>query len=161
MTAAGVSDTLSRPMKRLTTFLAAVALAASVPAALADAHANRPDLKLRKTQVGTILVDSRGYTLYAFTPDRPNHDACARMPGCLSAWPALTVKGKGKPTLGPGVKRSLVGTIKVNGQRQVTYAGHPLYLYIADRAPGQTSYINILQFGGRWPAVDAAGHEVK
>jgi hypothetical protein len=43
----------------------------------------------------------------------------------------------------------------------VTYAGHPLYRYIADTGPGQTSYINILQFGGRWPAVNGAGHEVK
>ena len=111
MTAAGVSDTLSRPMKRFSILLAAAALAASVPAGLADAHANRPDLKLRKTRVGPILVDSRGYTVYAFTLDRPNHDACARMPGCLSAWPALTVKGKGKPTIGPGVKRSLAGTM--------------------------------------------------
>jgi predicted lipoprotein with Yx(FWY)xxD motif len=146
-------------MKRLLSLLAAVALAASVPVALADAHASRADLKLRKTRAGTILVDSRGFTLYAFTKDSPNRDACARIPRCLTVWPALTVKGK--PTLGPRVKRSLVGTIKVNGQRQVTYAGHPLYLYIADRSPGQTYYINILQFGGRWPAVNAAGHEVK
>jgi hypothetical protein len=43
----------------------------------------------------------------------------------------------------------------------VTYAGHPLYRYIADTAPGQTYFINILQFGGRWPAVNAAGQEVK
>jgi predicted lipoprotein with Yx(FWY)xxD motif len=146
-------------VRRLSSLVAAFALAASVPAALAEAHPNRPDLKLRKTRAGTILVDSRGYTLYAFTRDRPNHDACASVPHCLSAWPALTIKGK--PTLGPGVKRSLVGTIKVDGQRQMTYAGYPLYLYIGDRAPGQTYYINILQFGGRWPAVNAAGHEVK
>jgi predicted lipoprotein with Yx(FWY)xxD motif len=146
-------------MRRLSSLLVAVAVTASLSAALADGHVRRPDLKLRKTSAGTILVDSRGYTLYAFTKDRRNHDACARIPSCLRVWPALTVKGK--PLGGPGVKRSLIGTIKVQGQRQVTYAGHPLYLYIADRAPGQTYYINILQFGGRWPAVDAAGHEVK
>jgi predicted lipoprotein with Yx(FWY)xxD motif len=104
-------------------------------------------------------VDSRGFTLYAFTKDRRNHDACAGVPDCLTVWPALTVSGK--PIVGPGVKRSLIGTITVKGKKQVTYAGHPLYGYIADRAPGQTYYINILQFGGRWPAVNAAGHEVK
>jgi predicted lipoprotein with Yx(FWY)xxD motif len=157
------SDRLSAPvpgcMRRLSSLLAALAVAASVPAALADAHANRPDLKLRKTKAGTILVDSRGFTLYAFTADRRNHDACARIPGCLSAWPALTVTGR--PVLGPGVRRGLVGTISVNGQRQLTYAGHPLYGYVGDRSPGQTYYINIMQFGGRWPAVNAAGNEVK
>jgi predicted lipoprotein with Yx(FWY)xxD motif len=147
------------PMRTVSSLLAVVAVAALLPAAFADGNVRRPDLKLRKTSSGTILVDSRGYTLYAFTKDRRNHDACARIPNCLRVWPALTVKGK--PLAGPGVKRSLIGTIKVHGQRQVTYAGHPLYLYIADRSPGQTYYINILQFGGRWPAVNAAGHEVK
>jgi predicted lipoprotein with Yx(FWY)xxD motif len=134
-------------------------MAGYVPAALGDAHASRADLKLRKTSVGTILVNSRGFTLYAFTKDRRNYDACARIPHCLRVWPALTVAGK--PIAGPGVKRSLIGTIVVKGKRQVTYAGHPLYGYIADTGPGQTFYINILQFGGRWPALNAAGHEVK
>jgi predicted lipoprotein with Yx(FWY)xxD motif len=134
-------------------------MAASVPAALASTRVSRTELKLRKTRVGAILVDSRGFTLYAFTADRPNHDSCASIPFCLTVWPAVTATGK--PIAGPGVKRSLIGTIKVRGQRQVTYAGHPLYRYIADTGPGQTSYINILQFGGRWPAVNGAGHEVK
>jgi predicted lipoprotein with Yx(FWY)xxD motif len=146
-------------MRRLLSLLAVTAVAAAVPAALADGHVRRPDLKLRKTRAGSILVDSRGFTLYAFTKDTRNHDACATISRCLVVWPALTVKGK--PSLGPGVKRSLIGTIKVHGQRQVTYAGHPLYLYIEDRSPGETYFINILQFGGRWPAVNAAGHEVK
>jgi predicted lipoprotein with Yx(FWY)xxD motif len=147
------------PMGRLLSLLAVVAMALSVPAAPADAHLGRAEVKLRRTSAGPILVDSRGFTLYAFTKDRRNHDACADVPDCLTVWPALTVSGK--PIVGPGVKRSLIGTITVKGKKQVTYAGHPLYGYIADRAPGQTYYINILQFGGRWPAVNAAGHEVK
>jgi predicted lipoprotein with Yx(FWY)xxD motif len=134
-------------------------MTASVPAALAGAHVSRAELKLRKTSAGTILVDSRGFTLYAFTRDRRNRDACASIPHCLTVWPALSTAGK--PIAGAGVKRSLIGTITVKGQRQVTYAGHPLYRYIADTAPGQTYYVNIWQFGGRWPALNAAGHEVK
>jgi predicted lipoprotein with Yx(FWY)xxD motif len=139
--------------------LAAVAIAASAPASLAGAHVRPAQLKLRKTSAGAILVDSRGFTLYAFTKDGRNHDACAKIPHCLAVWPALTTVGR--PIAGPGVKRSLIGTITVQGRKQVTYAGHPLYRYIADTAPGQTYYINILQFGGRWPAVNGAGHEVK
>ena len=126
---------------------------------LAGALGSRAELKLRRTSVGTILVDSRGFTLYAFTKDRPNHDACAAIAGCLRIWPALTTVGK--PIAGPGVKASLIGTIPVRGLRQVTYAGHPLYGYIIDTGPGQTFYINVLQFTGRWPALNAAGHEVK
>jgi predicted lipoprotein with Yx(FWY)xxD motif len=146
-------------MRKLASLLAALAIAAAVPAALAEAHVSHTDLKLRKTSAGTILVDSRGFTLYAFTKDRRNHDACASIRNCLAVWPMLTVTGK--PTAGPGVRRSLIGTITVKGKKQVTYAGHPLYRYIADTAPGQTYFINILQFGGRWPAVNAAGQEVK
>jgi predicted lipoprotein with Yx(FWY)xxD motif len=146
-------------MRKLASLLAALAIAAAVPAALAEAHVGHTDLKLRKTSAGTILVDSRGFTLYAFTKDRRNHDACASIRNCLAVWPMLTVTGK--PTAGPGVRRSLIGTITVKGKKQVTYAGHPLYRYIADTAPGQTYFINILQFGGRWPAVNAAGQEVK
>ena len=75
-------------------------------------------------------------------------------------WPA--VSGTSRPVLGPGMKRSLVGTITVkNGTKQLTYGGHPLYTYVADSGPGQTSYLNFFQFGGRWPAVNAAGQEVK
>jgi predicted lipoprotein with Yx(FWY)xxD motif len=131
----------------------------SIPSAIATARGSRAELKLRKTSAGTILVDGRGFTLYAFTKDRRNHDACASIPHCLTVWPAFTTVGK--PIAGPGVKRSLIGTIMVKGQRQATYSGHPLYRYITDTAPGQTYYINILQFHGRWPALDAAGHEVK
>lgn len=152
------SAPLQRPMKWLLSLIAAVAMAVSVPAGVASARVSRTELKLRKTSVGTILVDSRGFTLYAFTPDGPNHDSCASIPHCLSIWPAVTATGK--PIAGPGVRRSLIGTIKLGGQRQVTYAGHPLYRYIADTGPGQTFYIDILQFGGRWPAVNGAGHEV-
>jgi hypothetical protein len=38
---------------------------------------------------------------------------------------------------------------------------HPLYTYIAETHPGQTTYVNILQFGGRWPALNVSGQEVK
>jgi predicted lipoprotein with Yx(FWY)xxD motif len=145
-------------MRRLLSLLVVIGVAACLPAALAGARVSRAELKLRKTSAGTILVDRRGFTLYAFTKDRPNHDACAAIPHCLAVWPAMT--SGGKPIAGPGVKRGLIGTIPVRGQRQVTYAGHPLYHYIADSGPGQTSYINIFQFGGRWPALDRAGHEV-
>jgi predicted lipoprotein with Yx(FWY)xxD motif len=146
-------------MRKLVSLLAALAIVAAVPVALAEAHVSHVDLKLRKTSAGTILVDGRGFTLYAFTLDRRNHDACAHIPRCLAVWPVLSVTGR--PTAGPGVRRSLIATITVKGKKQVTYAGHPLYRYIADTAPGQTYYINILQFHGRWPAVNAAGQEVK
>jgi predicted lipoprotein with Yx(FWY)xxD motif len=48
-----------------------------------------------------------------------------------------------------------------NGAKQVMYGGHPLYTYIGDVSPGQTTYVNRYQLGGRWPAVGPAGGEVR
>jgi predicted lipoprotein with Yx(FWY)xxD motif len=146
-------------MKRTLIAVSAAAVIAAVAAVPASA-AGRSTLKLQNTSVGTILVNGRGFTVYGFTKDGRNRDACAAISGCLGVWPV--VSGASPPNLGPGVKRSLVGTIKLKGgTKQLTYGGHPLYTYIGDSGPGQTSYVNFLQFGGRWPAVNAAGRLVK
>jgi predicted lipoprotein with Yx(FWY)xxD motif len=146
-------------MRRVLVSLAAAALSSAlVSTALASTHGGPAKLKLRNTGVGTILVNGRGFTVYAFTKDTRNRDKCSG--ACRSVWPPVTTVGK--PILGKGVNRSLVGTIKLkSGKRQVTYNGHPLYTYVADTRPGQTSYVNKLQFGGRWPALNASGQEVK
>lgn len=150
-----------RRILTLAVLTVAVAPVAAVwPTALAGASGTRAKLKLRHTSVGTILVNARGFTVYAFTLDSRNKDACQNIRLCLSVWPP--VKTSGRPIAGPGVHRNLLGTIRLkNGAKQVTYAGHPLYTYIGDRRAGQTYYVNRLQFGGRWPAVNAAGHDVK
>jgi predicted lipoprotein with Yx(FWY)xxD motif len=141
-----------RPLVIVAVLVAAVAL----PASSALARGSAPQLQLHRTKVGTILVNARGFTLYAFTKDTRDHDACAGITACLSLWPAVTTSGS--VSAGRGVKRSLIGTIKFRGsQRQITYAGHPLYTYAEDTKPAQTSNINILQFDGRWPALSASG----
>ena len=106
-----------------------------------------------------ILVNSKGFTVYAFSKDSRNKDACVKISGCAAIWPPLTTAAK--PIAGSGVKASLLGTIPYKGNlRQVTYAGHPLYMYSADSSPGSTGYVNQKAFGGRWPAMNAAGKEI-
>ena len=147
-------------MRRILTLVAATALVASLTTAFASATGTRAQLQLRRTHVGTILVNGRGFTVYAFTRDGHNKDICANVSGCPSIWPPVTTFGNA--IAGPGVRSRLIGTITLNnGVKQVTYAGHPLYTYVADSAPGQTFYVNVSQFGGHWPAVNAAGSEVK
>ena len=115
-----------------------------------------PTVSLRSTGLGKILVNSRGHTLYAFTKDGRNKDRCAAITGCISVWPVVTVSGK--PHGGPGVSGSKLGTITISGgKHQVTYAGHPLYTYISDDSAGETGYVGVTQFGGRWLAVKATG----
>jgi predicted lipoprotein with Yx(FWY)xxD motif len=151
-------------MKR-TYLLLACALAAAVSytsvAAAQPAHSSRAaTVALRHTSLGTILVSSSGLTLYVFTRDHTNQNSCVHISGCASAWPAL--QSSGAPSAGAGVQASLLSTIRLSGAvKQVTYAGHPLYLFSGEDRPGGTGYVGQQAFGGAWYAINAAGHEVR
>jgi predicted lipoprotein with Yx(FWY)xxD motif len=94
-----------------------------------------------------------------FTHDHRNKDTCVGNMDCANVWPPLTTHGK--PTAGPGVKSSLLGTITLaHGARQVTYAGHPLYTYTGDIRQAEVDYIPATSYGGTWLAVSAAGKRV-
>ncbi len=136
----------------------AVLVAAAVMAAAALAAA--PTVKLASTSVGKILVNGKGFTVYAFSKDSHNKDVCVTKKGCTGTWPPVTTKSK--PVAGPGLKGKLLGTIKLpNGHKQITYAGHPLYRYAFDSSRASTDYVGQPDFGGHWDAVNAAGKIVK
>lgn len=117
-------------------------------------------IRLEKFDGGKILANAKGFTIYVFTRDTRNQDKCITIHNCKTFWPPVTTEGK--PVAGTGVNQSLLGTIKVAGVgQQVTYNGHPLYTYSGDSGPHQTSYVNFSAFGGRWPAMNAKGQEVK
>jgi predicted lipoprotein with Yx(FWY)xxD motif len=135
---------------------ALIATAVMAAAALAAG----PTVKLANTNAGKIIVNGKGFTVYAFSKDGHNKDVCMTKKHCLTTWPAVTTKTK--PVAGPGLKAKLVGTIKLaNGAKQVTYAGHPLYHYSFDSSRASTDYVGQPDFGGHWDAVNAAGHVVK
>ena len=151
-------------MKRILILLVGIAMLA-LPAAGVAGSSQRVTVKLANTGKGKLLVDGepgpfQGFTLYMFARDRRNQDNCIKTSGCKSIWPPLTVKGR--PTGGPGVRGSLLGSIAIGqGKRQVTYGGHPLYIYSQDFSPGDTFYIGALQFNGTWYGVNAAATAVK
>jgi predicted lipoprotein with Yx(FWY)xxD motif len=107
----------------------------------------------RQGPFGTMLIVGAGkyagYTVYIFTGDGPSDYACTptivkSLPGgpgsCTgpssdqkAEWPALTTTGA--PVAGAGVNQSLLGSVARTGiGDQVTYGGHPLYLF--DQSPG-------------------------
>ena len=145
---------------KLLTFVAAGAVLASIGAALAfggHAKSNGTVVKVAKSRFGRILVDSKGITLYDFPPDKGVSSVCYG--ACAALWPPLIAKGK--PLAGPGVRASLLGTTKrKDGKREVTYNGHPLYYFVTDRKPGQTTGQGLNQFGGPWWVLTPAGKEV-
>jgi len=114
---------------------------------------------VKKTSDGKILVNTAGSILYEFTKDSKLKDKCADISGCTSTWVPQPASA-GKPSAGPGVKASLLSTIPyTSGVRQITYAGHPLY--ISPAAATSTSYIGASQFGGKWYAINPKGQAVK
>jgi predicted lipoprotein with Yx(FWY)xxD motif len=111
--------------------------------------------KLKKS----ILVDSRGFTLYVYAGDVHGKSACYTY--CSKGWPPLRTKGA--PHAGQGVKQSLLGVAKrTDGGVQVTYNRHPLYTDVGsrdlglagDKKPGD---VNGQNFGASWFAVSPQG----
>ena len=132
--------------------IAAVAAGASTTPSAAKAKA--PTLKLSKTGLGTILVDSKGRTLYEFGHDLKNKSRCSG--ACASNWPPAA--SQAKPTVAKGIKKSKLKVIKrSDGSRQLSYNGHPLYRFVADSGPGSTSGENITAFGGTWDVLSKSG----
>ncbi len=107
-------------------------------------------------KLGKIIVDSEGMTLYDFHKDKGTTSACYG--ACAKVWPPLTTEGK--PQTGEGAMPSKLGTTKrSDGTIQVTYAGHPLYLYVADTKPGDAKGNDFSQFGAQWYALKPSGEE--
>jgi predicted lipoprotein with Yx(FWY)xxD motif len=131
-------------------------VAAGSIAGTASTSMTRASVSLHKTKLGLILVNAKGHTLYLFRKDRKDKSACGG--SCAKFWPPLLNR---KPTAGPGVKRSLLGTTRrSNGSVQVTYNKHPLYAYSLDKQAGQTKGEGTLAFGAKWYAVSARGTAV-
>lgn len=115
-------------------------------------------ISLAKTDLGDVLVDRQGMTVYLFEKDTNGTSACSG--ACAANWPALTVSGS--PTAGSGIDTAKLGTTtRPDGTKQVTYNGHPLYLFKGDAKAGQTNGEGVSAFGADWYAVSASGSSVE
>jgi predicted lipoprotein with Yx(FWY)xxD motif len=119
-----------------------------VPPATGDAVSAQP------TSLGTILVDGRGRTVYVFANDKTNASTCTD--ACAAVWPAVPVPAT-PPTSLPGVTGALGMTTRSDGGHQLTVAGHPVYTFSGDSAPGQTNGQGVNLNGGLWTVVSPSG----
>jgi predicted lipoprotein with Yx(FWY)xxD motif len=108
-------------------------------------------------EVGKVIVDSKGFTLYYFEKDQGGKSACYG--ACAKAWPPYT----GTPKAEGGAMSSEMGTTKrSDGTVQVTYAGWPLYTFEGDSKPGEANGTDSKAFGASWyplhPNGEKAGH---
>jgi predicted lipoprotein with Yx(FWY)xxD motif len=108
------------------------AISGSPPAATGGATA----LKIATDPtLGKFLTDGKGMTLYTFTNDVANSGKSAAE-ALTAAWPPLTADAA------PAQPAGAIGTFgiitRVDGKKQVTYKGLPLYYFVADKAAGDT-----------------------
>jgi predicted lipoprotein with Yx(FWY)xxD motif len=106
--------------------------------------------------LGMVIVDSEGMTLYDFHKDKGTMSSCYGK--CEEFWPPLTTSGK--PTGKNGAEASMLGTTeRKDGTMQVTYAGHPLYTFVEDKKPGEANGNDFSAFGAQWYALMPNGEE--
>jgi predicted lipoprotein with Yx(FWY)xxD motif len=104
------------------------------------------------------LVDATGRTLYVWEADQGDQSACDG--ACAQAWPPLTTNVK--PEAGAGVDAGLLGTSeRADGTTGVTYAGHPVYYFSGDQAPGDVNGQGSDGFGAKWWPVAADGAAIE
>jgi predicted lipoprotein with Yx(FWY)xxD motif len=142
--------------------LALAALIAALWVGQALAQAVTPPIQVRyDAQLGHLLTDARGMTLYVFSRDEAGVSNCAG--DCAVRWPPALVASDAVPTSPLALPGTFGTTTRADGTLQLTYDGWPLYGWVNDAAPGDTTGQAV---GGVWwvanlnPVVQVATHPV-
>ena len=153
--------------RKLITTVPVVALAVVVSATVAlgsSEQTQSPHAATKTVQVSTrsianlgrVLVNSRGLTLYMFVPDQRRHVTCIST--CARVWPPLGLAAGAKLVAAGGVKQGLLGSDpNPAGGRVVTYNRWPLYTYLPDTKPGQAKGQRVNNSGGKWYVLSPSG----
>ena len=108
-----------------------------------------------RSPYGRILADGRARRSTSSSGrrrDTPCHGASPR--------PCRPCTPKPVPRTGAGADADDIGVTKRrDGRRQLTYAGRPVYYYVAD-APGRVLCHDVTEFGGRWVVIRPDGTPV-
>jgi predicted lipoprotein with Yx(FWY)xxD motif len=89
----------------------------------------------KKDGIGKYLTDYEGKTLYWFKKDPPGKTAC--LGSCLDKWSIYYRKNVETPK---ELKAEDFKTItRPDGKKHTLFRGYPLYYYINDKKPGDTS----------------------
>jgi predicted lipoprotein with Yx(FWY)xxD motif len=143
----------------------AVSSGGSPPAGTSSPASSSPAVSIGAKSVagvGTVLVNSKGQTLYMLTSEKGGKITCTDDNGCTKVWPDTELpEGVTSATAGSGIRSSLLGTVKNSaGELYVTYHGWPLYTYTGDNGPGQANGEGITAFGGTWYVLSTSGNPV-
>ena len=125
----------------------ASAAATAAPAAL---------ITTKHDKLGTILAyGPKHLTVYLFEADKAGASSCSG--ACAKFWPPVT----GDPKPEGQARAADLGTIKrADGSTQVTYKGHPLYLFVKDKDNGDAYGQSVKAFGASWYVLAPSGTKV-
>ncbi len=114
-------------------------------------------VELASTDLGDVLVDGEGRTLYAFTPDESTGEPTC-YDDCAGNWPPLVASDE--VTVGEGLDDSSFTTVPRTDDAgdQVAIGGWPLYYFAGDSAAGDTNGQGV---GDKWFVVDANGELIR
>ncbi|GAB3577115.1 hypothetical protein GCM10027445_42280 [Amycolatopsis endophytica] len=111
---------------------------------------------VRAFDLGQIVVDGAGLTLYRYDKDDADPPRSACDSACTRAWQPVPAAAARQLH---GIDPALAGSMtRSDGTDQVTLAGFPLYRYRADEMPGETGGLGA---GGAWFPVTPDGNTVR
>lgn len=133
----------------------AALVACSTESASADGPAASALVKAEQTNdLGAIVVDASGKTVYSFDGDTADASAC--VDACPKNWP-IVVASDPVPASVPGIDGTLGVFTRPDGSRQLTLDGHQLYTFAKDVEPGQRNGVGKELGESRWGIMLADG----
>ncbi len=110
---------------------------------------------VNNAELGNIVVDAEGFTLYRFDEDTANPSRSNCDGDCAKKWPPAVSPTNWKEVTVAGIDRKLVKSIeRADGTCQLTIAGWPVYRFAPDVKPGDIKGQGV---GGTWFAVTPEG----
>ncbi len=149
------NTTASAPAPTATQAASKAAASSSSPNA---GSATGTTIGVKHSKLGTILAAGpHRMTVYLFEADKGGQSACSG--ACAAAWPPVTTGGR--PQTSGSASASHLGTItRSDGSKQVTYNGHPLYFFAADKDEGDAYGQGSKAFGAGWYVMAPSGTKI-
>jgi predicted lipoprotein with Yx(FWY)xxD motif len=112
----------------------------------------------KPNKLGTILAAGpKQRTVYIYEADKGSTSSCSA--ACAAVWPPVGTSAAA--TAAGGALSADIGVItRSDGSKQVTYKGHPLYLYARDGDKSDAYGQGIKSFGASWYVLAPSGNKI-
>ncbi|WP_405866349.1 SCO0930 family lipoprotein [Streptomyces sp. NBC_00005] len=106
----------------------------------------------QNAELGKVLTDGAGLTLYRFDADTAEPPKSSCDGDCAKTWPPVPADDA---TAGAGIDKALLGEVtRSDGSKQLTIGGWPAYRYAKDAKAGDIAGQGV---GGKWYALAPDG----